>query len=313
MVDTSDEWIVQRTGIKQRHIASRRDDRVAGRGGGARRARQCRVDAGRHRSDRARHVDAQQHVSRRPPSTSRTASACARLRLRHAGGVQRLRLRRVDGRPLHSRRHGEARAGDRRGDLLAHSRLEDRTTCVLFGDGAGAIVLEAAEGEGTIADRASWPPACAPTARTRTSSMSTAARRRPDGRPSAHGRPRGLQACGGHDHRRHRGDFGSPAGIRRDHRLVRAAPGQQAHHRRFGQEAGHCRREGGHDRRPHGNTSAASVPLALPSPSPTAASNAAISFCSKRWAAASPGARCCCAGRRGGRAVPSLTCRFKTS
>ena len=30
---------------------------------------------------------------------------------------------------------------------------EDRTTCVLFGDGAGAIVLEAMEGDGTNADR----------------------------------------------------------------------------------------------------------------------------------------------------------------
>ncbi len=29
----------------------------------------------------------------------------------------------------------------------------DRSTCVLFGDGAGAIVLEAGDGEGTIADR----------------------------------------------------------------------------------------------------------------------------------------------------------------
>ena len=29
----------------------------------------------------------------------------------------------------------------------------DRTTCVLFGDGAGAIVLEAQEGEGTPRDR----------------------------------------------------------------------------------------------------------------------------------------------------------------
>ena len=29
----------------------------------------------------------------------------------------------------------------------------DRTTCVLFGDGAGAIILEAQEGEGTNADR----------------------------------------------------------------------------------------------------------------------------------------------------------------
>jgi 3-oxoacyl-[acyl-carrier-protein] synthase-3 len=30
---------------------------------------------------------------------------------------------------------------------------EDRTTCVLFGDGAGAVILEAAEGKGTLADR----------------------------------------------------------------------------------------------------------------------------------------------------------------
>ncbi|MGN6767602.1 MAG: 3-oxoacyl-[acyl-carrier-protein] synthase III C-terminal domain-containing protein, partial [Rhizobiaceae bacterium] len=29
----------------------------------------------------------------------------------------------------------------------------DRGTCVLFGDGAGAVVLEASEGQGTIADR----------------------------------------------------------------------------------------------------------------------------------------------------------------
>src|SRR3546814_19070664 len=30
---------------------------------------------------------------------------------------------------------------------------KDRTACVLFGDGAGALILEAAEGEGTVADR----------------------------------------------------------------------------------------------------------------------------------------------------------------
>ena len=29
----------------------------------------------------------------------------------------------------------------------------DRTTCVLFGDGAGAVILEAQQGEGTTADR----------------------------------------------------------------------------------------------------------------------------------------------------------------
>jgi 3-oxoacyl-[acyl-carrier-protein] synthase-3 len=30
---------------------------------------------------------------------------------------------------------------------------EDRSTCVLFGDGAGALILEGAEGDGTTADR----------------------------------------------------------------------------------------------------------------------------------------------------------------
>ena len=46
----------------------------------------------------------------------------------------------------------------------------------------------------------------------------------------------------------------------------------------------------------HGNTSAASVPLALAVASRTAASSRATSCCSRRWAAASPGARCWCAG-----------------
>jgi 3-oxoacyl-[acyl-carrier-protein] synthase-3 len=36
--------------------------------------------------------------------------------------------------------------------------FNDRTTCVLFGDGAGAVVLEASDSP------ASWPPNCMPTA-----------------------------------------------------------------------------------------------------------------------------------------------------
>ena len=52
----------------------------------------------------------------------------------------------------------------------------------------------------------------------------------------------------------------------RRHRLVRAAPGQPAHHRRLGAQARHRRRDKvviTVDR--HGNTSAASIPLALAS------------------------------------------------
>ena len=59
----------------------------------------------------------------------------------------------------------------------------DRTTCVLFGDGAGAVVLEAQQQPGTRRTAASSPRICAPTAATRASSMSTAGRPRP--RPSA--------------------------------------------------------------------------------------------------------------------------------
>ena len=53
---------------------------------------------------------------------------------------------------------------------------EDRATCVLFGDGAGAIVLAAQDSEDAGHPRA---PGSTPTAATTTCSMSTAACRRP--------------------------------------------------------------------------------------------------------------------------------------
>ena len=82
----------------------------------------------------------------------------------------------------------------------------DRTTCVLFGDGAGAVVLEAQEQPGQMT-RSRRPDHAS--ALRRPPQDEALCRRRavvdPDRRPSAHGRPRGLQACGRHDHRRDRG------------------------------------------------------------------------------------------------------------
>jgi 3-oxoacyl-[acyl-carrier-protein] synthase-3 len=46
-----------------------------------------------------------------------------------------------------AQRHGPPRAGDRRRNLQRILDWEDRATCVLFGDGAGAIVLEARESD----------------------------------------------------------------------------------------------------------------------------------------------------------------------
>ena len=81
----------------------------------------------------------------------------------------------------------------------------DRGTCVLFGDGAGAVVLEAQDAAGQTerprrADDASAlrrPPQVEALCRWRSVLD-------PDRRPSADGRPRGVQARGRHDHRRDR-------------------------------------------------------------------------------------------------------------
>ena len=56
---------------------------------------------------------------------------------------------------------------------------QDRTTCVLFGDGAGAMVLEAEESDGKSKTAACWPPICVRMAATARSFMSTAALRPP--------------------------------------------------------------------------------------------------------------------------------------
>ena len=169
----------------------RRDDGLAWRGGGARSARQCRADARRHRPDRARHLDAEQHLPgdrRRDPEPARHAP---RLRLRHAGGVLRLRLCGDDRRPLHPRRAGQAGAGDRLGDLLAHPRLDRpldlrpvrrRRRRAGAGGGRGRPA--------TSPTAASSRPACAPTAPTRTSFSSTA-----DPRPPARSAISGWKAA----------------------------------------------------------------------------------------------------------------------
>ena len=75
-------------------------------------------------------------------------------RLRPAGGLLRLRLRARD------RRRACCKAGALKRALVigaeTFSRIldwTDRTTCVLFGDGAGAVVLEAQEQAGTREDR----------------------------------------------------------------------------------------------------------------------------------------------------------------
>jgi 3-oxoacyl-[acyl-carrier-protein] synthase III len=125
----------------------------------------------------------------------------------------------------------------------------DRTTCVLFGDGAGAIVLEPIEA------RAQLRPIAA-------SSTQPALRRRHrdklyvDGGPSTTGTVGHLRMEGREVFKHAVGMITDVVDLRLrchryhggGHRLVRAAPGQQAHHRWFGQKAWH-RRKGRRHRR----------------------------------------------------------------
>jgi len=153
-VDTSDEWIVQRTGIHQRHIASD-DETTASLGEAAARAALDR--AGLTPADIDLIILATSTPNNTFPATS--VEIQQRLGMRHgyAFDLQAVCsgfVYAVSVADLHIR-GGMAKRVLVIGSETFSRILDwtDRTTCVLFGDGAGAIVLEAAEGEGTTADR----------------------------------------------------------------------------------------------------------------------------------------------------------------
>ena len=154
LVDTTDEWIVQRTGITQRHIAAD-DETTASLGEAA--ARAALADAGLTVDDIDIIVLATSTPNNTFPATS--VEIQQRLGMRHGFAFD---MQAVCSGFVYAVSTADAliRAGQGRRVLVigseTFSRLldwTDRTTCVLFGDGAGAIVLEGEEGEGTPADR----------------------------------------------------------------------------------------------------------------------------------------------------------------
>ncbi|MBB3978884.1 3-oxoacyl-[acyl-carrier-protein] synthase-3 [Rhizobium azooxidifex] len=154
MVDTSDEWIVQRTGIRQRYIAGE-GETTASLGEAA--AREALDRAGLTPAD----IDVIIVATSTPDNTfpATAVNIQNRLGMHHgfAFDVQAVCSGFVYGVTTAD---AYIRGGLARRVLVigaeTFSRIldwTDRTTCVLFGDGAGAIVLEAQEGEGTVADR----------------------------------------------------------------------------------------------------------------------------------------------------------------
>ena len=153
-VETSDEWIVQRTGIRQRYLADASETTSVL---GIRAARAALDDAGLTGADIDLVICATSTPDHTFPSTATQIQAALSI---HAGAAFDLQAVCAGFVFAVSTADKFLATGAARRALVVgaetFSRIvdwEDRTTCVLFGDGAGAIVLEAQESEGVPADR----------------------------------------------------------------------------------------------------------------------------------------------------------------
>jgi 3-oxoacyl-[acyl-carrier-protein] synthase III len=153
-VDTSDEWIVQRTGITQRYIAGEGETTSSL---GAAAARAAMAKAGCAPED----IDLIICATSTPDLTFPSVATMIQAELGVLGGVA-FDVQAVCAGFVFAVATADKflTSGSHKRALIigaeTFSRImdwQDRTTCVLFGDGAGALVLEAREGEGTNADR----------------------------------------------------------------------------------------------------------------------------------------------------------------
>ncbi len=154
MVETSDEWIAQRTGIRQRHIAAD-DETTASLGEAA--ARAALDSAGLTPADIDLIVLATSTPNNTFPATA--VEIQNRLGMHHGFAFD---MQAVCSGFVYAVTTADLyiRGGLAKRVLVIGSETfsrildwSDRSTCVLFGDGAGALVLEADEGTGAIADR----------------------------------------------------------------------------------------------------------------------------------------------------------------
>ena len=152
-LDTSDEWIVQRTGITRRHIAAP-DETTSVLGLKA--ARAALADAGLVADD----IDLVIVATSTPDFTFPSVATQIQAGLGMTGGAA-FDLQAVCSGFVFAVATADKflTSGSHKRALVigaeTFSRLldwEDRTTCVLFGDGAAALILEARRGEGTVHD-----------------------------------------------------------------------------------------------------------------------------------------------------------------
>ncbi len=154
-VDTSDEWITERTGIKFRHIAEPDETTATLATAASRRA----LDAAGMSAD---DIDLIIVATATPDQTFPASATLVQHALGCNGGVA-FDVAAVCSGFLYAFSVAESmiRAGSAKNALVIGSETfsrildwEDRTTCVLFGDGAGAVVLSGEVGtRGALATR----------------------------------------------------------------------------------------------------------------------------------------------------------------
>lgn len=153
-VDTTDAWIVERSGIRQRHIAAEGENTSD-------LAFEAAKAALKNAGMTADELDLIILATATPDHTFPATSARVQARLGMTRGVA-FDLQAVCSGFVFALATADnfIKAGQAKTALVigaeTFSRIldwQDRGTCVLFGDGAGAVVLKAGEGQGTPADR----------------------------------------------------------------------------------------------------------------------------------------------------------------
>ncbi len=154
MVDTSDRWIMERTGIKERRIAA---DGELTSSMGANAARAALDDAGMAPEDIDLIILATSTPDQTFPATAVTIQA--ELGITHGAAFD---MQAVCSGFVFALATADShlKSGLFKRALVigseAFSRIldwQDRSTCVLFGDGAGAVVVEAQKLNGALTDR----------------------------------------------------------------------------------------------------------------------------------------------------------------
>ena len=151
-VESSDDWIVERTGIRARHFA---DAGVFSSDLALQACRKALEAAGRSAAD----VDLIIVATSTPDMVFPSTACILQSKLGAAGGAA-FDVQAVCSGFIYALTVADAmiRTGGARCALVVGAEIfsrildfQDRTTCVLFGDGAGAVVLEASDKPGILA------------------------------------------------------------------------------------------------------------------------------------------------------------------